>query len=761
MLKKIMSFVFIILSFFMLVSCKKGKEINLSYEKEQIEIFVGDEVNVKPNVEVGKRVKSYELTYVLSSDIATVNDGLLVAKEAGTTVLTVTADNKQKSSATLTIVIKEVEKPEPSIKDGYECITIKEAIEKATAAGDKGTTEKYYVYGKIKKIENSMYGAMTIEDETGSLYVYGCYSKDGNTRYDAMSEKPVAGDEVVLYGILKTYSGTPEMDRGYLQTMKHVEVQVDVKDYPEYTVSEARELEVNEKVKLTGVVAKITYAFGQVPNGFYLVDNTGSIYIYGKDTAGMVSEGNTVTIIGEKTYYVLETEQSAANKYGYKGCCQIQNVTLVSNDKKVTEFDKSWIEESTVKEIVENDVTNDITTNIYKVKALVKKVPGTGFINYYINDLDGYTGSYVYTACNGSDFAWLDEFDGKICTVYLSPINAKATNSGCIYRFIPVEVVLEEYTFDQNESADFVIDYFVLDQFLKEYQSDPELELITTVSNELTNILNATVSYSSSDENVVYFEEVDGKLVLHTNEEGTVTITINAKHNDVEASRTVTIKVTKPIEYDTITVKEAIDSEDGTEVYVKGIVMSSLVNRSGFYLNDGTGVIAVTGDEASIALLSAGDEVVVKGTKGHLVKEDYTGKGQINIYNSEILVNYYGNHEYDTSLFDDSKTLADLYAYSHLEDHSTEVYVVNVVVKVVEAQYFTSISIQSPDGKTKMNLYCSSASQYNFLKQFDNQEITVELALCNWNSKNYYAACVVSVINEDGTKIINTLNFSE
>ena len=60
----------------------------------------------------------------------------------------------------------------------------------------------------------------------------------------------------------------------------------------------------------------------------------------------------------------------------------------------------------------------------------------------------------------------------------------------------------------------------VLDQFLKEYQSDPELELITTVSNELTNILNATVSYSSSDENVVYFEEVDGKKYFETKDLG-------------------------------------------------------------------------------------------------------------------------------------------------------------------------------------------------------------------------------------------------
>ena len=761
MSKKIFSVFLILLTCFTLVSCKKNKYITLSYAEKQIEVFVGDEVDVKPNVEVGKKIKSYELEYTLSSDIATVNNGVLVAKEVGTVVLTVKANNKEQSYAELVIVIKEA--PKTSIKDQFDCITVKEAIEKAQQAGTNGTTEKFYVYGKIVSIDNAMYGAMTIADETGSIYVYGVVSQDGNTRYDAFEDKPVVGDEVVLYGILKTYNGTPEMDRGFLQAMNHIKVEVDLTDYKEYTVAAARNLEVNEKVKLTGVVAKITYAFGQVPNGFYLVDNTGSIYIYGKDTAGMVSEGNTVTIIGEKTYYILEDEINAANKHGYKGCCQIQNVTLVENDKKVSEFDKSWIEESTVKEIVENDITNDITTNIYKVKALINKVPGTGFINYYINDLDGVTGSYVYTACNGSDFTWLDQYDGKICTVYLSPINAKSTNAGCIYRFIPVEVVYEEYSFDQSKASDFVLKYYANDQFLNEYQSDPALEVVTMVSNEIINIQNAIISYSTDNEQLAYFETVNDKTIFHINSEneGSVNVTITVVCNNITSTNTITINVKKPIQYKTISIEEAINSEDGTEVYLRGIVMSSLVNQSGFYLNDGTGIIAVVGNEADIALLSAGDEVVIKGTKGHRVKEGYTGKGQINVYNAEILVNYYGNHDYDDSFFDTTKTLKELKDYNHLEDHTTEVYVVQAVINVVEAQYYTSITIKSPDGSISMNLYSSSAGQYSFLKQFNGQEVTLELALCNWNGKNFYVGCVVAVRNSDGTKIINTLNFAE
>lgn len=649
---------------------------------------------------------------------------------------------------------------ESSIKDEFNCITIEEAISLATTAGENGTSEKFYVYGKIIEVSNSVYGSMTIEDETGSLYVYGVYSKDEETRYDELEDRPVVGDEVVLYGILKTYKNEPEMDRGYLQALKHNKTEVNINDYNSYSVSEARELESGEKVKLSGVVAQITYAFGEIPNGFYLVDNTGSIYVYDKDTAGQVRVGNTITIIGEKTYYILETEQTNANKYGYKGCCQIQDVTLVENDNEVTNYDKSWIEEKTIKEIMETDVSNNITTNIYKVTALVKKVEGTGFTNYYINDLDGTTGSYTYTACSGSDFAWLDEFDGKICTVYVSPINAKSTSSGCFYRFIPIEVVDEGYTFNESKGAEFALEYYANDQFIDKYESDPATLLLSSVNNELINLENVTLAYTSSNEDVIYFETTAKGVVFHTKELGVATVTITAKYKEYTAYSEIEIIVSTPIQYETITVKQAIDSADGTEVIVKGIVASSLVNQSGFYLIDETGVIAVVGAADDIALLSSGDEVIIKGTKSHKIKDGYKGAGQINIYNSTVLVNYYGNNEYSTKTFDDTKTLADLYNLSHLEDHSTDVYVVKAIIRVVETNYYTNIKIESVDGNTTLTLYCSSANQYSFLKEFDDKEVTLELAMCNWNAKDYYAGCVISVTYQ-GKKIVNTLNFNE
>ncbi len=107
-MKKV-SFLFMILIMMIsLTSCNKGKEINLSYDKDEIEISVGDKISVKPKVELGKKVKDYILEYKLSNNLATVDgEGNLVAREAGTTTLTVTANNKKKSSVTLKIIIVE------------------------------------------------------------------------------------------------------------------------------------------------------------------------------------------------------------------------------------------------------------------------------------------------------------------------------------------------------------------------------------------------------------------------------------------------------------------------------------------------------------------------------------------------------------------------------------------------------------------------------------------------------------------------------
>ena len=644
-----------------------------------------------------------------------------------------------------------------SSENKQEIITIAEAIAIANAAGSTLTEEEYLIKGTIETVSNSTYGEMTVKDETGSLFIYCVYDKDRETRYDALEDKPVAGDEIVLLGKLKMYYEKPEMDRGYMQSFRHVDVSenVDLTQYAEKSIKVTRELEKGTKVKVSGTVAKITYATGMKPNGFYLVGDESSIYVYSGDLAAQVTVGNNIQIAAEKTYWILDTETSFAEKYGYNGACQLDNAYLISNDKKVNDIDLSWCEDFTVKGILDTPVTENITTNIFKVNAYVKKQQNPGFVNYYIDDVDGKTGSYCYTQCNGADYSWLDEFDGEICTVYLSPINCKSTASGCVYRFVPIKVVDEDFTFDVANAPKFAIDYYVKDQFYKEYTADPSLEVISSVSQAELGFENVEITYSSSDEEVAYFTG----NVFHTKNHGTANITVKATYQSYSYEDTFEVVVNKIGNVEYTNVKGAIDANDGEEVTVKGIVASSLVNKTGFYLVDETGLIAVQISAADLSLIELGNEVIVKGTRDHAGAKTKS-IGQSNIANAELVANLYGHHEYSTATFDNTKTVEDLYDLDEKIDYSTTGYVVKGTAYTTGSSYSSKVHLKGTDESKAIRLYCSGAGQYSFLNDYYNQELTFEVAVCNWNDKDYYTGCIIAVILEDGTRVVNNLHFA-
>ena len=646
-------------------------------------------------------------------------------------------------------------------EEEMKVITIAEALE---LCGEEGnvTEERYYIRATVKTIVNANYGQMIITDATGEISVYGTYSADGELYYNQLEDRPYRGDEVLLYCILQNYNGTKEVKNARLIEFTHVEPDINLDDYTDMSVADAREAAKGTKIKIDGVVAQITYANGFKPNGFFLVDETGSIYVFDGDLAQRVAEGNKVTFVGEKDYWILETEQGFAQNFGYQGSCQIANTTLVElDDSQNYAYDKSWITESTVKDILDTPVTENVTTNIYKVNALVKKVPGTGFVNYYFFDIDGQTGEYTYSQCNGNDFEWLDEFDGKICTVYLSPINCKSTAGACFFRLVPIEVIDEGYTFDTTKAPEYAIKYHALGQFGTSYTADPALELLTSVSSELLGFEGVTLSYASSNEGVIRFETVDGKVIMHCAAEQTttVTVTVTATYGEHSATGTVDITVSPVPTVEYGTVLDAINAATGEVVTVKGIVGPSLVNKVGFYLIDETGVIAVQTTAEYMATLTIGDEVVVTGTRDVKTKGGTNYFGQSNLYNSTIDVNFYGGHEYSTSTFVTDKTLKEVYDLDPVVDYSTTVFVLKATVTVEEAAYYSNIYLTDANG-TQLRLYCSSANQYNWLKAFAGQEVTVEVAACNWNDKNYYTGCVLSVVTEDG-KVCNELNFSK
>ena len=532
-----------------------------------------------------------------------------------------------------------------------------------------------------------------------------------------------------------------------------------VLDYVSMSIADARNATKGDCVIIEGVVASITYSEGsnRTPAGVILVDKSASIYVYSKDIASSVAVGNKIRVAGEKDYWILEDEVANAEKFGYLGCNQITNAILMKNDKGKHEFDKSSIVETTVKRMMDAPITEDVTTKVFKVTALITKAPGSGFTNYYIDDLDGVSGTYVYTQCNGTDFTWLDEFDGKICTVYLTALNAKSTNAGCNWRFLPVSVIDENYTFDVNQTAKFVVDYHGIPAFLPSYMTGAKAELPTSISSDLLGFENATITYASSNSDVVSITTVDGVTYMEAVGEGSATVTITGAHGDKTHSNTVVIEVSKAAELDGLTVSEAIAAENNTEVTVKGIIGPSLVNKVGFYLIDETGVIAIQCATTELEGLSIGDEVVLKGNK-NITKD---GAGQINIENAEILANYYGEHDYSTDSFITDKTMSEIKAAPDTPDSTVLVYVITATVKKTSTQSGSYTNVQWFVGD--ILLYTGNANQYSWLEAYCDEDtmeatLTVEIALCDWNAKGI-KGCILAVVHEDGTKTYNTLNF--
>lgn len=644
-------------------------------------------------------------------------------------------------------------------------LTVSEAYALALEVGDAGTAEKQYVTGIVKNITNANYGEMYITDGEKDLYIYGVYSANGARKYPELEEKPYKGDEVFLYGIVKTYNGSPEMGASWLQKFISHQGEESLDDYTSMNILAARNAAKESKVLVQGVVANITYANGRVPSGVYLTDDTSSIYVYGPDVAGRVEVGEEIQVAGTRDDYILSTETSYAQQWGYQGSIQLADALFVKSIGKNKEILKSWIEESTMKELMETPFTNNITTKIYKVNAIVNKDPREGFTNYYINDLDNETGSYVYTLCNGGDFTHLDKFDGKICTVYLALHNAKATASGAYYRLMPIDVkVNDSFSMSDEEIAKFALDYYIVKQFKKQYNADPALELITSVSNTYIPFENVAITYSAlSGSDVATFANEDGKLVMHTtDQDGVAKIQLTATYNGKTVTQTIDVIVSSVEIPDTISVKEAIKAADDEVVTVQGVVMSSLINQTGFYLNDGTGVIAVRTDSTTIKEIAMGNEVVMQGKKVHF-KSAANNLGQNCIDAATLIANLMGNHEYSKTPFITDKTFDQIFELKETvstDDYTCTVFVAQCTLRKNAGGYSTNYYLSNPDHTKEYYLYAGSGSQYSAFESFADATklLTVEFALCNWNTKSEYRACIISA-SDGETTIINNYNF--
>ena len=180
-----------------------------------------------------------------------------------------------------------------------EVLTVEEFLAKP-----EGDTY-YQLTGTVANISNAYFGNFDLIDETGSVYVYGLVSSEGaaDGTFESLGLKE--GDVVTIAGRRASYKGDPQVGDAYY--ISHVEGQLpEIKDVSvtEFLSSPISEL---QKYRLTGTIENLTNTtFGN----FDLVDETGSVYVYGlkKDENASnqsfselgLKEGDVVTLVGTR-----------------------------------------------------------------------------------------------------------------------------------------------------------------------------------------------------------------------------------------------------------------------------------------------------------------------------------------------------------------------------------------------------------------------------------------------------------------------------
>ena len=180
-----------------------------------------------------------------------------------------------------------------------EVLTVEEFLAKP-----EGDTY-YQLTGTVANISNTYFGNFDLIDETGSVYVYGLVSSEGaaDGTFESLGLKE--GDVVTIAGRRASYKGDPQVGDAYY--ISHVEGQLpEIKNVSvtEFLSSPISEL---QKYRLTGTIENLTNTtFGN----FDLVDETGSVYVYGlkKDENASnqsfselgLKEGDVVTLVGTR-----------------------------------------------------------------------------------------------------------------------------------------------------------------------------------------------------------------------------------------------------------------------------------------------------------------------------------------------------------------------------------------------------------------------------------------------------------------------------
>ena len=172
------------------------------------------------------------------------------------------------------------------------------------AAAEDSTT--YELTGVITQIKNTTYGNFYLEDATGSIYVYGLDDESG-TAINWESKGLTVGDTITIHCNRSSYNGTAQAANAVY--VSHVDGEAPVVEAKKVSVAEFLAAAEDSTIyELTGTIANVANTYY---GNFDLVDETGSVYVYGiyDENGNKVFEslglkaGDVVTLKGRRTSY--------------------------------------------------------------------------------------------------------------------------------------------------------------------------------------------------------------------------------------------------------------------------------------------------------------------------------------------------------------------------------------------------------------------------------------------------------------------------
>lgn len=512
---------------------------------------------------------------------------------------------------------------------------------------------------------------------------------------------------------------------------------------PMTNVSAIRNLDNNTEVVITGVVSSFVYTGQSTPyiTGMYVADATGCIYVYGEDQAKSVSLHNEVVVKGNKTYYIPATDTGSAAAMNYKGALQLTSPVILKNNGGTHEVPASAITvTNTLSTISDIPLTTDITGNLYQIEGRIIRVEGTGFTNYYLQDLNRVDSLLVYTQCNGLDFTYLDAYDGKAVSILLNVILAKpGVNAWRIYPTTEVE----EITITDTQELAYGLERAKADI------SDSFAETVTITFNKVDSALNEmTRTISSTDPSISIVENTNDYSITitvnPTENERDTSISIGVSYKGLSDSTTKTINIVgKPV-YTAITLNEARSQADGTVVIVEAVV-ARLVYKSGTEVPMGAFILDSTDSffiynnadyMNSLAEVTEGNLIAVSGTVTHYVSDavnaaanQYTGDFQI----KDITMIYNDNGDNDIPYqVPESKTVQEIVETAGSTNLSGTIFEVSGTITKTSSTYYSTYYIKDSTLTYSLNVYSQkNGSEFGWLDEYLNMNVTMLLGVQN------------------------------